>query len=104
MVKVEDRSGGDPMRRGAACPPPSPWWPVIGRNKRSVTLDLRAPEGQAMARRLIAGADVLIENFRPGTMEKWGLGYEPSRRQSRPEDGAGVRRPDQFYAKSPATA
>ncbi|MCE3290995.1 MAG: L-carnitine dehydratase/bile acid-inducible protein [Caulobacter sp.] len=52
------------------------WWPVIGRNKRSVTLNLRDPEGQAIARRLIAGADVLIENFRPGAMEKWGLGYE----------------------------
>src|SRR5476649_533304 len=54
----------------------SPWWPVIGRNKKSVTLNLRKPEGQAIARDLIGGADILIENFRPGTMEKWGLGYE----------------------------
>jgi formyl-CoA transferase len=54
----------------------SPWWPVIGRNKKSVGLDLRTPEGQEIARTLIAGADVVIENFRPGAMEKWGLGYE----------------------------
>ena len=54
----------------------SPWWPVIGRNKKSVGLDLRTPEGQAIAKSLIAGADVVIENFRPGAMEKWGLGYD----------------------------
>jgi formyl-CoA transferase len=54
----------------------SPWWPVIARNKQSVTLDLRTPEGQALARVLIAEADVVIENFRPGALEKWGLGYE----------------------------
>jgi formyl-CoA transferase len=77
VVKVEDPKGGDPMRAWGRSLPKghSPWWPVIGRNKRSVTLNLRAPEGQAIVRRLIAGADVLIENFRPGTMEKWGLGY-----------------------------
>jgi formyl-CoA transferase len=78
VVKVEDPNGGDPMRAWGRSLPKgqSPWWPVIGRNKRSVTLNLRAPEGQAIVRQLIAGADVLIENFRPGTMEKWGLGYE----------------------------
>ena len=78
VVKVEDPKGGDPMRAWGRSLPKghSPWWPVIGRNKRSVTLNLRSPEGQAIARRLIAGADVLIENFRPGTMEKWGMGYE----------------------------
>ncbi len=78
VVKIEDPNGGDPMRAWGRSLPKghSPWWPVIGRNKRSVTLDLRAPEGQAIVRQLIAGADVLIENFRPGTMEKWGLGYE----------------------------
>ena len=54
----------------------SPWWPVIGRNKKSVTLNLRTAEGQAIARDLIGKADILVENFRPGTMEKWGLGYE----------------------------
>jgi formyl-CoA transferase len=77
VVKVEDPKGGDPMRTWGRSLPKghSPWWPVIGRNKRSVTLNLREPEGQAIARRLIACADVLIENFRPGTMEKWGMGY-----------------------------
>jgi formyl-CoA transferase len=78
VVKVEDPDGGDPMRAWGRSLPKghSPWWPVIGRNKRSVTVNLRAPEGQAIVRQLIAGADVLIENFRPGTMEKWGLGYD----------------------------
>ena len=78
VIKLEDPKGGDPMRKWGRSLPKghSPWWPVIGRNKKSVTLNLRAPQGQAIARRLIAGADVLIENFRPGTMERWGLGYE----------------------------
>lgn len=78
VIKLEDPGKGDPMRQWGRSLPKghSPWWPVIGRNKRSVTLNLRDPEGQAIARRLIAGADVLIENFRPGAMEKWGLGYE----------------------------
>jgi crotonobetainyl-CoA:carnitine CoA-transferase CaiB-like acyl-CoA transferase len=52
------------------------WWPIIARNKKSVTLNLREPEGQELARELISGADVVVENFRPGTMERWGLGYE----------------------------
>jgi formyl-CoA transferase len=78
VVKLEDPKSGDPMRQWGRSLPQgqSPWWPVIGRNKKSVTLDLRFPEGQALARRLIARADVVIENFRPGTMEKWGLSYE----------------------------
>jgi formyl-CoA transferase len=78
VIKVEDPKGGDPMRKWGRSLPKghSPWWPVIGRNKQSVTLNLRAAEGQDIARRLIAGADVVIENFRPGTMEKWGLDYE----------------------------
>jgi crotonobetainyl-CoA:carnitine CoA-transferase CaiB-like acyl-CoA transferase len=50
------------------------WWSILARNKRSVTLDLRERPGQALAARLCAGADVVLENFRPGTMEKWGLG------------------------------
>ena len=52
------------------------WWPIIARNKKSVTLNLREEEGQELARRLVAEADVLVENFRPGTMERWGLGYD----------------------------
>ena len=78
VIKLEDPGTGDPMRQWGRSLPKghSPWWPVIGRNKLSVTLNLRDPEGQALARRLILQADVLIENFRPGTMEKWGLTYE----------------------------
>jgi crotonobetainyl-CoA:carnitine CoA-transferase CaiB-like acyl-CoA transferase len=52
------------------------WWSVIARNKKSITLDLRQSAGQALLLKLVAQADVLIENFRPGTMEKWQLGYE----------------------------
>ena len=78
VIKLEDPKTGDPMRQWGRSLPKgqSPWWPVIGRNKQSVGLDLRKPEGQQVARDLIAGADVVIENFRPGAMEKWGLGYE----------------------------
>ena len=78
VVKLEDPKTGDPMRQWGRSLPKghSPWWPVIGRNKRSVTLNLRSDEGQSIARRLINRADVLVENFRPGTMEKWGLTYE----------------------------
>jgi formyl-CoA transferase len=78
VIKIEPPTGGDPMRGWGQTLPSglATWWPVIGRNKKSVTLDLRKPEGQALARKLIAGADVVIENFRPGTMEKWGLSYE----------------------------
>ena len=72
VIKVEPPGAGDPMRE---------WgqgdvkvqWEVIARNKRSVSANMRIPEGQALVRRLIAHADVLIENFKPGTMEKWGL-------------------------------
>jgi formyl-CoA transferase len=78
VIKLEDPGGGDPMRQWGRSLPKglSPWWPVIGRGKQSVTLDLRAAAGQAIARDLIASADIVVENFRPGTMEKWGLGYE----------------------------
>lgn len=78
VIKLEDPGAGDPMRQWGRSLPKghSPWWPVIGRNKKSVTLNLRSPEGQAIARTLIGKADVLIENFRPGSMEKWGLTYE----------------------------
>lgn len=75
VVKIEPPGKGDPMRywgRGDH----QLWWEVVARNKRSVSADLRVPEGQALARRLIAGADILIENFRPGTLEKWGLAPE----------------------------
>jgi len=77
VVKIEDPKSGDPMRQWGRSLPKglSPWWPVIGRNKKSVCLDLRTPEGRELAGELIAGADILIENFRPGAMEKWGMDY-----------------------------
>ena len=77
VIKIEDPKTGDPMRQWGRSLPEglSPWWPVIGRGKKSVTLNLRTAEGQQIARNLAGQADVLIENFRPGAMEKWGLGY-----------------------------
>src|SRR4030095_12281745 len=77
VIKIEDPRNGDPMRQWGRTLPRglSPWWPVIARNKKSVTLDLRTPEGQELARELIGKADVVIENFRPGALEKWGLGW-----------------------------
>ncbi|MBP7816766.1 MAG: CoA transferase [Phenylobacterium sp.] len=78
VIKIEDPKTGDPMRQWGRSLPQglSPWWPVIGRNKQSVGLDLRTQEGREIATSLIAKADILIENFRPGTLEKWGMGYE----------------------------
>lgn len=78
VVKIEDPSRGDPMRTWGRDLPQgeSLWWSVIGRNKRSVTVDLRSADGQDLVRRMAAEADILIENFRPGTLERWGLGYE----------------------------
>jgi formyl-CoA transferase len=78
VIKIETPSIGDPLRtwRRMNGDGPSLWWPVIARNKKSITLDLRLPEGQSLARRLVDRSDVLIENFRPGTMEKWNLGYD----------------------------
>jgi len=78
VIKLEDPGTGDPMRQWGRSKPQglSPWWPVIGRNKKSVTVDLRTDEGRTLARSLIAKADVVVENFRPGTLEKWGMGYE----------------------------
>jgi formyl-CoA transferase len=78
VIKVEDPGIGDPMRQWGQEKPygTSLWWPVVARNKKSVTADLRTEAGQDIVRRLIATADVLIENFRPGTLEKWGLSPE----------------------------
>ncbi|MBQ0978718.1 CaiB/BaiF CoA-transferase family protein [Micromonospora sp. M61] len=78
VIKVEDPGQGDPMRQWGREKPygKSLWWPVVARNKKSVTANLRAEEGQDLVRQLIARADVLIENFRPGTLERWGLAPE----------------------------
>jgi len=76
VIKIEPPGKGDPLRgwRARDKDGTSWWWHSIGRNKKSITLDLRADQGRAVARRLIDRSDVLIENFRPGTLEKWGLG------------------------------
>lgn len=78
VIKIEEPTRGDPMRQWGreAVDDTTLWWPIIARNKKSVTLNLRTEEGQGMARRLIDSADVLLENFRPGTLERWGLGYD----------------------------
>ena len=74
VIKIEPPKTGDPMRSwGRGLPV---WWPVIARNKRCVTLDLRVDAGQDILKKLVAKSDVLIENFRAGTMEKWGLAYD----------------------------
>jgi formyl-CoA transferase len=77
VIKVEPPGEGDPLRNWRVLRNgTSLWWHVQSRNKRSVAIDLRSSDGQELVRRLVAEADVLIENFRPGTLEKWGLGYE----------------------------
>jgi crotonobetainyl-CoA:carnitine CoA-transferase CaiB-like acyl-CoA transferase len=75
VIKVEPPGKGDPMRVWGRGEFPL-WWSVCARNKRCVTANLRVEEGQELARKLIASADMVLENFRPGTMERWGLGYE----------------------------
>ena len=89
VVKIETpadpknpgRGAGDPLRKWRLLKDgTSVWWQVQSRNKRSVALDLRQPEAQEIVRRLARDADVLIENFRPGAMESWGLGKQDSRR------------------------
>lgn len=72
---VDGRGGGDPMRNWGHGEEKL-WWEVVSRNKKSVSVNLRVPEGQDIIRRLAAKADILIENFKPGTMEKWNLGPE----------------------------
>ena len=77
VIKIEPPGSGDPLRNWRLLKNgTSVWWQVQSRNKRSIALDLRSPEGQDVARKLIAEADVLIENFRPGMLEEWDLGYE----------------------------
>lgn len=78
VIKVEPPDKGDPMREWGQekSHGMSLWWPVIARNKKSVTLNLREQEGQEIARELISKADFLLENFRPGTMQRWNLSYE----------------------------
>lgn len=74
VIKIEPPKVGDAMRSwGQGIPL---WFSVVGRNKKSITLNLREKEGQEIVKKLVAKSDFLLENFRPGTMEKWGLGYD----------------------------
>ncbi len=81
VIKIEKTKTGDPLRiwrklhKGTSL-----WWLSMARNKKSVTLDMTTPEGQAIARQLASKVDILVENFKPGTMEKWGMGYEELRK------------------------
>ncbi len=77
VIKIEPPQGGDPVRVWRLLEDgTSLWWRSLGRNKRCITVDLRKDEGRALARELACKVDVVLENFRPGTMEKWGLGPE----------------------------
>jgi formyl-CoA transferase len=77
VIKIEAPGQGDPMRHWGPQPrgTPSVWWPVIGRNKKAITLDMRQPDGQRLFKELCTQSDVVIENFRPGTLEKWNCGW-----------------------------
>jgi formyl-CoA transferase len=77
VIKIEHPKKGDPVRtHGSSKNGVGLWWKMLARNKKSLTLYLGSPEGQEIFKKLIVDADVVIENFRPGTLEKWGLGYE----------------------------
>ncbi len=75
VIKIEPPGQGDPMREWGRekSGGRSLWWPVVARGKKSVTINLREPAGQELIRKFVAEADILVENFRPGTLEKWGL-------------------------------
>ncbi len=77
VIKIEHPKNGDPVRtHGSSKNGVGLWWKMLSRNKKSVTLYLGSPEGQEIFKKLVKDADVVIENFRPGTLEKWGLGYD----------------------------
>lgn len=77
VIKIESPDGGDPLRTWRKLHEgTSLWWLAQARNKKSVTIDLKAPAGQAIVRKLAREADIVVENFRPGTLERWGIGWE----------------------------
>ena len=84
VIKIEPPGTGDPMREWGRekSGGKSLWWPVVARGKKSVTVNLREARGQEIARKLIGEADILVENFRPGTLEKWGLSPESAHGRS----------------------
>ncbi len=77
IVKIESPGAGDPMRAwGVTIDGRSLWWPAIARNKQSVAVDLRTDRGRDLVRDLVGHVDIVIENFKPGTLAKWGLAYD----------------------------
>lgn len=77
VIKIESPDGGDPIRQWRVLKDgTSLWWSVQSRNKKSITLNMKDPRGQKIARQLALDADIIIENYRPGVLEKWGIGYE----------------------------
>ncbi|TFW27968.1 CoA transferase [Massilia arenosa] len=77
VIKVESPDGGDPLRQWRVLKDgTSLWWSVQARNKKSITLNLKTEQGRAIAKQLALEADIVVENYRPGVLEKWGLGYE----------------------------
>ena len=77
VIKIESPDSGDPLRQWRILKDgTSLWWSVQSRNKKSLSLNMKSPEGQEIAQRLALDADVIIENYRPGVLEKWNLGYE----------------------------
>src|SRR6476660_605982 len=77
VIKIESPDGGDPIRQWRVLKDgTSLWWSVQSRNKKSVTLNLKEARGREIAKRLALDADVIIENYRPGVLEKWGLGFD----------------------------
>src|SRR5690348_440149 len=77
VIKIEHPKNGDGQRKLEPIKDGIPlWWKTISRNKRCVSLDLSKPEGAAVFKDMVRKADVVVENYRPGTMERWGLGYE----------------------------
>jgi formyl-CoA transferase len=78
VIKIEPPDQGDPMRDWGTIRPDGEglWFAIVARNKKCITANLRTVEGQQIVKDLVANADMLVENFRPGTMEKWGLGYD----------------------------
>ena len=83
VIKIESPDGGDPLRQWRVLKDgTSLWWSVQARNKKSLTLNMKSPEGQEIARRLALDADIIVENYRPGVLETWNLGYEQLRTQN----------------------
>ena len=77
VIKIESPQGGDQLRQWRKMyKGTSLWWYVQARNKKSLSLNLREPEGQAIVRELVREADIVVENFRPGALEKWNIGWE----------------------------